>query len=86
MALNRLIYETEEEDREVLGKMTSLPVLEGLGVRRWVEEGLMGEIKDPFQRSNGQQVLGGERFSHQLKGSLESKTRAAQELRTVIPY
>jgi hypothetical protein len=32
MALNRLIYETEEEDREVLGKMTSLPVLEGLGI------------------------------------------------------
>jgi len=30
MVLNRLIYETDEEDREMLGKMTSLPVLEDL--------------------------------------------------------
>jgi hypothetical protein len=35
--------------------------------RRWVEEGLMGEIEDPFEPIKWQQVLGGEGFLRQLK-------------------
>ncbi len=35
--------------------------------RRWVEEGLIGEIEDPFEAVKWQQVLGGEGFLRQLK-------------------
>jgi hypothetical protein len=35
--------------------------------RRWVEEGLIGEIKDPFEAVKWQQVLGGEGFLRKLK-------------------
>ena len=48
--------------------------------RRWVEEGLIGEIKDPFEAVKWQQVLGGEGFLRKLK--MESKSRVAQELWT----
>ena len=33
-----------------------------LEYRRWVEEGLIGEIEDPFEAVKWQQVLGGEGF------------------------
>jgi hypothetical protein len=35
--------------------------------RRWVEEGLIGQIKDPFEAVKWQQVLGGEGFLRKLK-------------------
>jgi hypothetical protein len=35
--------------------------------RRWVEEGLIGEIEDPFEAVKWQQVLGGEGFLRKLK-------------------
>ena len=35
--------------------------------RRWVEEGLIGEIADPFEAVKWQQVLGGEGFLRKLK-------------------
>jgi hypothetical protein len=35
--------------------------------RRWVEEGLIAEIEDPFQVVKWQQVLGGEGFLRKLK-------------------
>ena len=35
--------------------------------RRWVEEGLVGEITDPFEAVKWQQVLGGEGFLRKLK-------------------
>jgi putative transposase len=38
-----------------------------LEYRRWVEEGLIGEIKDPFEAVKWQQVLGGEGFLRKLK-------------------
>ena len=38
-----------------------------LAYRRWVEEGLIGEIEDPFEAVKWQQVLGGEGFSRKLK-------------------
>ena len=38
-----------------------------LEYRRWVEEGLMGEIEDPFEAVKWQQVLGGEGFLRKLK-------------------
>jgi hypothetical protein len=47
-----------------------------------VEEGLVGEIEDPFEAVKWQQVLGGEGFLTQTQGSMEAKSRAAQELRT----
>ena len=46
-----------------------------------MEEGLIGEITDPFEAVKWQQVLGGEGFLRKLK-DLESKSRAAQELWT----
>jgi hypothetical protein len=46
--------------------------------RRWVEEGLIGEIEDPFEAVRWQQ---GGVFA-QTQRSLESKSRAAQVLRT----
>jgi hypothetical protein len=49
--------------------------------RRWVEEGLIGKIEDPFQAVKWQQVLGGEGFLRKLK-EMESKSQDAQELRT----
>jgi hypothetical protein len=33
----------------------------------WVEEGLIGEIEDPFEARKWQQVLGGEGFLRNLK-------------------
>ena len=38
-----------------------------LEYRRWVEEGLIGEIEDPFEAVKWQQVLGGEGFLRKLK-------------------
>ena len=35
--------------------------------RRWVEEGLIGEIEDPLESVKWQQVLGGEGFLRKLK-------------------
>src|SRR5271165_919091 len=35
--------------------------------RRWVEEGLIGEIEDPFEAVKWQQVLGGEGFLRKLQ-------------------
>src|ERR1700731_3194864 len=35
--------------------------------RRWAEEGLIGEIEDPFEAVKWQQVLGGEGFLRKLK-------------------
>ena len=35
--------------------------------RRWVEERLIGEIKDPFEAVKWQRVLGGEGFLRKLK-------------------
>jgi hypothetical protein len=35
--------------------------------RRWVEEGLIGKIEDPFEAVKWQQVLGGEGFLRKLK-------------------
>ena len=35
--------------------------------RRWVEEGLTGEIEDPFEAVKWQQVLGGEGFLCKVK-------------------
>jgi hypothetical protein len=35
--------------------------------RRWVEEGLIGEMEDPFEAVKWQQVLGGEGFLRKLK-------------------
>ena len=48
--------------------------------RRWVEEVLIGEIEDPFEAVKWQQVLG--RIFAQTQRSLESKSPAAQEIRT----
>ena len=38
-----------------------------LEYRRWVEEGLIGEIEDPFEAVTWQQVLGGEGFLRKLQ-------------------
>jgi hypothetical protein len=35
-----------------------------LEYRRWVEEGLRGEMEDPFEAVKWQQVLGGEGFAN----------------------
>ena len=35
-----------------------------LEYRRWVEEGLTGEMEDPFEAVKWQQVLGGEGFAN----------------------
>jgi hypothetical protein len=35
--------------------------------RRWVQEGLIGEMEDPFQAAKWQQILGGEGFLRKLK-------------------
>jgi hypothetical protein len=35
--------------------------------RRWVEEGLIGEIEDPLEAVKWQRVLGGEGFLRKLK-------------------
>jgi hypothetical protein len=75
------------ENEIVLGPIQGVysPLAVGAGglweYRRWVEEGLMGEIKDPFAAVKWQQVLGGEGF-WQTQGSLASERPAAQELRT----
>ena len=52
-------------------KGSSSPIAVGAGrlgkYRRWVEEGLIGEIEDPFEAVKWQQVLGGEGFLRKLK-------------------
>ena len=42
-------------------------MLEGWEYRGWVEEGLIRELKDPFEAVKWQQVLGGEGFLRKLK-------------------
>ena len=52
-------------------KGSSSPIAVGAGrlreYRRWVEEGLIGEIEDPLEAVKWQQVLGGEGFLRKLK-------------------
>ena len=49
--------------------------------RRWVEEGLIGKIEDPFEAVKWQQVLGGEGFLRKLKDHWNLRAER-QELRT----
>ena len=50
--------------------------------RRWVEEGLISEIKDPFEAVKWQQVLGGEGILRKLKDQWNQRVERAQELWT----
>jgi hypothetical protein len=46
--------------------------------RRWVEEGLIGEIEDPFAAVKWQQVLGGEGFLRKLKDHWNQRVERAK--------
>ena len=51
-----------------------IPVGAGrLYYRRWVEEGLISEIENPFEAVKWQQVLGGEGFLRKLKDHWNQK-------------
>ena len=57
-----------------------IPVGAGrLYYRRWVEEGLINEIENPFEAVKWQQVLGGEGFLRKLKDHWNQKVERPKD-------
>ena len=71
------------EERLVLGELQTSRARERLRYRRFVEEGLVREIENPFEAVQWQAVLGSESFGRKMQDRLRGLERHGREVTAV---
>ena len=71
------------EEELVLGELQAPKGSERLGYRRFVEEGLVREIENPFEAVQWQAILGSESFAQKIQDRLRTLERQGREVTAV---